>query len=135
MKQKILDALKSLGFKVNDLGENGFYGFRYESNNLMYMYNEHDEDFLNIAAPFVQEIDPDNELLYYQLMDNINSKLKYVKAYRMENDVWLFVEHELMETDDLNAVLMSMIAQLDMGVTIFHDALAKIEADEDADEE
>lgn len=135
MKQKILDALKSLGFKVNDLGENGFYGFRYESNNLMYMYNEHDEDFLNIAAPFVQEIDPDNELLYYQLMDNINSKLKYVKAYRMENDVWLFVEHELMETDDLNTVLMSMIAHLDMGVTIFHDALAKIEADEDVDEE
>jgi len=135
MKQKILDALKSLGFKVNDLGENGFYGFRYESNNLMYMYNEHDEDFLNIAAPFVQEIDPDNELLYYQLMDNINSKLKYVKAYRMENDVWLFVEHELMETDDLNAILMSMIAHLDMGVTIFHDALAKIEADEDVDEE
>ena len=135
MKQKILDALRSLGFKVNDLGENGFYGFRYESNNLMYMYNEHDEDFLNIAAPFVQEIDPDNELLYYQLMDNINSKLKYVKAYRMENDVWLFVEHELMETDDLNTVLMSMIAHLDMGVTIFHDALAKIEADEDVDEE
>ena len=135
MKQKILDALRSLGFKVNDLGENGFYGFRYESNNLMYMYNEHDEDFLNIAAPFVQEIDPDNELLYYQLMDNINSKLKYVKAYRMENDVWLFVEHELMETDDLNAILMSMIAHLDMGVTIFHDALAKIEADEDVDEE
>ena len=135
MKRKILDALKSLGFKVNDLGENGFYGFRYESNNLMYMYNEHDEDFLNIAAPFVQEIDPDNELLYYQLMDNINSKLKYVKAYRMENDVWLFVEHELMETDDLNAILMSMIAHLDMGVTIFHDALAKIEADEDVDEE
>ena len=99
------------------------------------MYNEHDEDFLNIAAPFVQEIDPDNELLYYQLMDNINSKLKYVKAYRMENDVWLFVEHELMETDDLNTVLMSMIAHLDMGVTIFHDALAKIEADEDVDEE
>lgn len=131
MKQKILDALKSLGFKVNDLGENGFYGFRYECNNFMYMYNEHDEDFLNIAAPFVQEIDPDNELLYYQLMDNINSKLKYVKAYRMENDVWLFVEHELMETDDLNTVLMSMIAHLDMGVTIFHDALAKIEADED----
>ena len=135
MKQKILDALKSLGFKVNDLGENGFYGFRYESNNLMYMYNEHDDDFLNIAAPFVQEIDPDNELLYYQLMDNINSKLKYVKAYRMENDVWLFVEHELMETDDLNTVLMSMIAHLDMGVTIFHDALARIEADEDVDEE
>lgn len=135
MKQEILDALKSLGFKVNDLGENGFYGFRYECNNLMYMYNEHDEDFLNIAAPFVQEIDLDDELLYYQLMDNINSKLKYVKAYRVENDIWLFVEHELMETDNLNAVLMSMIAHLDMGVTIFHDALAKIEADEDEDEE
>ena len=49
MKEKILDAFKALGFEMEELEGFG-YGFEYEGKHFLYMYNEDDEDFLNLAV-------------------------------------------------------------------------------------
>ena len=49
MKEKILEAFRDLGFKLEE--EEGMgYCFNYEGLNLLYMYNESDEEFLNIPV-------------------------------------------------------------------------------------
>ena len=133
MKEEVLNTLKKMGFELDELGELG-YGFEYEGHRLVYMFNENDEAFLNIAAPYAQEIDTDNELPYYQIMDHINSKLKYVKAYRIGDDIWLFVERELFEGDNLHDILISVINHLDAGLNILHRAMEMLEAEDDPDE-
>ena len=56
MKEKILEAFRELGFKLEE--EEGMgYRFHYEGLNLLYMYNENDEEFLNIALSCIVEVE------------------------------------------------------------------------------
>ncbi len=56
MKEKILEAFRDLGFKLEE--EEGMgYCFNYEGLNLLYMYNESDEEFLTIALPGIVEVE------------------------------------------------------------------------------
>ena len=96
MKEKILEAFRDLGFKLEE--EEGMgYCFKYEGLNLLYMYNENDEEFLNIALPGIVEVEDDKMLQICALLEKINSTLKYIKAYIVGNRVWLFYERELIE--------------------------------------
>ena len=96
MKEKILEAFKDLGFKLEETEGMG-YSFNYEGLNLLYMYNENDEEFLNIALPGIVDVEEDRMLQICALLEKINSTLKYVKAYILGNSVWLFYERELIE--------------------------------------
>ena len=96
MKEQILEAFRDLGFKLEE-DEGMGYSFNYEGLNLLYMYNENDEEFLNIALPGIVEVESDNMLQICALLEKINSTLKYVKAYMLGNSVWLFYERELIE--------------------------------------
>ena len=151
MKEKILEAFRDLGFKLEE--EEGMgYCFNYEGLNLLYMYNENDEEFLNIALPGIVEVEEDRMLQICALLEKINSTLKYVKAYMLGNSVWLFYERELIEQreqsracsgsaesrekktegqlfgdEDLMAVISRMILHLEAGLVFARKAMAEIE--------
>ena len=151
MKEKILEAFRDLGFKLEE--EEGMgYCFNYEGMNLLYMYNENDEEFLNIALPGIVEVESDNMLQICALLEKINSSLKYVKAYMLGNSVWLFYERELIEQreqsrtcsdyaesrekktegqlcgeEDLMTVISRMILHLEAGLVFARKAMAEIE--------
>ena len=151
MKEKILEAFRELGFKLEE--EEGMgYCFKYEGLNLLYMYNENDEEFLNIALPGIVEVESDNMLQICALLEKINSTLKYVKAYMLGNSVWLFYERELIEQreqsrtcsdyaesrekktegqlcgeEDLMTVISRMILHLEAGLVFARKAMAEIE--------
>lgn len=50
MKEQILNTFATMGFQLEEMEGFG-YGFRYEGINYLYMPNDDDEDFLNIAVP------------------------------------------------------------------------------------
>ena len=151
MKEKILEAFKELGFKLEE--EEGMgYCFNYEGLNLLYMYNENDEEFLNIALPGIVEVEDDKMLQICALLEKINSTLKYIKAYMLGNSVWLFYERELIEQreqsrtcsdyaesrekktegqlcgeEDLMTVISRMILRLEAGLVFARKAMAEIE--------
>lgn len=137
MKEKILEAFRDLGFKLEETEGMG-YNFNYEGLNLLYMYNENDEEFLNIALPGIVEVEEDRMLQICALLEKINSTLKYVKAYILGNSVWLFYERELFGEEDLMTVISRMILHLEAGLAFVRKAMAEIEAsltDESSDEE
>ena len=151
MKEKILEAFRELGFKLEE--EEGMgYCFNYEGLNLLYMYNENDEEFLNIAIPGILEVEEDKMLQICALLEKINSTLKYIKAYILGNSVWLFYERELIEQreqsrtcsdyaesrekktegqlcgeEDLMTVISRMILHLEAGLVFARKAMAEIE--------
>ena len=138
MKEKILEAFSNLGFKLEE--EEGMgYSFNYEGLNLLYMYNEDDEEFLNIALPGIIEVEDDKMLHTCALLEKINSTLKYVKAYMLGNSVWLFYERELIEQreqntegqlyreEDLMTVISRMILHLETGLAFVRKAMEEIE--------
>ena len=138
MKEKILEAFKELGFKLEE--EEGMgYCFNYEGLNLLYMYNENDEEFLNIALPGIVDVEEDKMLQICALLEKINSTLKYIKAYILGNSVWLFYERELIEQrgkktegqlcgeEDLMTVISRMILHLEAGLSFARKAMTEIE--------
>lgn len=72
MKEKILAAFENLGFNLED-NESLGYHFYYEGINFLYMYNEDDEDFLNISVPGIYDSEEDNKENYDALKEKINS--------------------------------------------------------------
>lgn len=137
MKEKILEAFRDLGFKLEE--EEGMgYCFNYEGLNLLYMYNENDEEFLNIALPGIVEVEEDRMLQICALLEKINSTLKYVKTYMLGNSVWLFYERELFGEEDLMTVISRMILHLEAGLAFARKAMAEIEetmANESSDDD
>lgn len=122
MKEQILDAFKALGFEMEEMEGLG-YGFQYEGKHYLYMYNEDDEDFLNISIPAVLDLDDENNVGFYQVMDKLNGTLKYVKANKLNDSMWLFYERELFGGEDLKQVLSRMILHLEAGCYFLHRAM------------
>lgn len=135
MKEQILDAFKALGFEMEEMEGLG-YGFQYEGKHYLYMYNEDDEDFLNISIPAVLDLDDENNVGFYQVMDKLNGTLKYVKANKLNDSMWLFYERELFGGEDLKQVLSRMILHLEAGFMFLHRAMvASEESESDSDSE
>ena len=131
MKEKILDAFKALGLDIEDMEGLG-YDFVYEGKHFLYMYNEDDEDFLNIALPAVLDMDDENNMGFYQVMDKINGTLKYVKANKLNDSMWLFYERELFGDEDMKQILSRMILHLEAGLMFLRRAMASSEEDSDS---
>lgn len=126
MKEKILEAFRDLGFKLEETEGLG-YNFNYEGLNLLYMYNENDEEFLNIALPGIVDVEEDRMLQICALLEKINSTLKYVKAYILGNSIWLFYERELFGEEDLMTVISRIILHLEAGLAFVRKAMTEIE--------
>lgn len=137
MKEKLLEVFGNMGFMLKEV-ENMGYSFSYEGTNLLFMYNENDEDFLNIAIPEIFEIEEGKMLQVCALLEKINSTLKYVKAYILGDSVWLFYERELFgDQEDLMSIISRMILQLEAGLAFSRKAIEEIEKgieDESSDE-
>ena len=126
MKEKILEALKALGFELEEMDGLG-YDFQYEGKHYLYMYNEDDEDFLNISLPAVLDIDEENNLDFYKVMDKLNGTFKYVKANKLSDSMWLFYERELFGDEDLKQLLYRMILHLEAALNYLRRAMESSE--------
>lgn len=125
MKEKILEAFENLGFNL-EYNDTLGYSFFYEGINLLYMYNEDDETFLNISVPGIYDLE-DGKETYDVLKEKINSTLKYVKAYTLCNSLWIFYERDLLGNEDLEEVIRRMVLQLAAALMFARDVIDKIE--------
>lgn len=131
MKEQILNTFAAMGFQLEEMEGFG-YGFRYEGINYLYMPNDDDEDFLNIAVPAIVEINDENVHVAHMLMDKLNSTLKYVKANKLGDSMWLFYERELYGGEDFEKLLSRMILHLEAALNFYRNAMANIKEELDS---
>ena len=119
MKEKILNTLKEIGFTVEEIEDFGFL-FQYEGTNLVYTPYSKDENFLNICAPGVTDIqENDTSINIYELANKLNCELNYIKAYVMEGRLWIGYEmNAAISEDNTQEVLGHMISYLDAAVVL-----------------
>lgn len=127
MKEKILEAFAELGFKLEQMDDFG-YGFSYEGTNFIFMPNSDDEEFLNICVPGIYDLEEESPFTFIELMNKINSTLKYIKAYELGKSIWLFYERELFGDEDLAKVISRMILHLEAGLMFSRKAMAEIKS-------
>lgn len=130
MKEKVLQALNELGFKLEEVKEIG-YEFEYEDSTYLYMPQDDDEDFLSISIPCIFDCTPEKADFANLLKEKINAAVKYVKTYEYGNKLWLFYEHEYFEGEDLMTVLSHMIQHLDMALKFIYKTCSAIKAEEE----
>lgn len=127
MKEKIMKAFQELGFQLKEVEETEYYGFSYEGNNYMYLYNSEDEQFLSISIPGIYELNDENAGTFVALEEMLNSTPKYVKTYKVGDSLWLFYERELLGEEDLKLVISRMILHLDAALFTARKFIATME--------
>lgn len=132
MKEKVLETFKALGFKLDDLGGTA-YGFHYEGRSFLFLPNDEDEEFLNIAFPCVLEHDDVDEETFNGAMEKMNSTLKYIKTYEAFGGLTMFYERELIGGEDMKEVVRRMILHLEAGYFFLHRRLLSTTDDDDSD--
>lgn len=133
MKEKILETLNNLGFSLTEASTFG-YAFKYEGINFLYLYNDNDEDFLSLSIPGIFDLDKENILQYHTMCDKINSTLKYVKAYSLNDSLWLFYERELSGNEDLEVLLSRMIHLLTAALLVARNTIQQSNGEETTDD-
>ena len=135
MKEKVMEVFAELGFKLEQMDDLG-YEFSYEGTNFIFMPSADDEDFLNICVPGIYDLEEESPLTFIELMNKINSTLKYIKAYELSKSIWLFYERELLGNEDLVKGISHMILHLEAGLMFSRKTLAEIMANaEDKNED
>lgn len=133
MNEKILNALNNLGFETEKLGQFG-YGFDYEGIHFVWIDSD-DEELLTIAIPGVLDKEDNSELKFYQLMDKLNSVLKYIKVNEYGDSMWLFYERQIIGEEDLEQVLPHMIVHLEQALRHLREAGEDSSSEEVHDED
>lgn len=136
MKEKVLEAFAELGFELTPMEELGF-GFDYENIHMLYLPQANDDDFLNISIPGIYDVEEENPIAFLDLMNRVNSTLKYVKAYAGGDSLWLFYERELFGDEDFPKVISRMIMHLEAALEFARNTLAEMkegDKQENADE-
>ena len=106
MNKKVIAIFKELGFKVEKFNEN-VYGLTYDTIKLIYRYYPEDENFLDVGMPF--DISNMNNISVYELANNLNVRLKFVKVYVYKNNLWAACERNLSLADDLKSTLEDVV--------------------------
>lgn len=136
MKEKILNAFKSLGFELEEIEELG-HVFMYEGINYIWMSDTDDENFFSIGVPAILDKPDEEEVLFYQLVDKFNRTLKYIKLNIVGDSLWMFYERELFGgEEDLEELASRMIVQLEMAFRYFKKLSREVqECDNEEDED
>ena len=134
MKDKILEAFKKLGFKLEYI-EGAGYSFFYEGTGYLWSYNEEDENFFNISIPSVYEFEDDKIAQNCALMFKVNCTMKYVKAYYVGRALWLSYEREVFGDEDFTKLIPPMVLHLDASLKYTRDAISDIENMVDEEDE
>ena len=136
MKEKIVEALRDLGFILEEVSGIGYH-FKFEAVNMFYL-NSEDEQFVSIIVPGIFETEHSDMDVVYKTMEKVNSTLKYVKAYLWNDSITLTYEREMFGEENLEEMLGSMIVQLESALRFSRNVIETLQNetnDADADDE
>lgn len=126
MKDRVLKALDSLGFKIEKAKDN-MYEFSYEGKQLAYCYEEEYKNLLCIIVPYLFIGKKRLGRYYYLLIDELNARLKYVKFTGVACHISVEYEREIIGDENIEQILTRMIYCLDDAVTEFNESVASLQ--------
>ncbi len=131
----VVDALHELGFQTEEVPDYG-YLFHYEGVVLLYMPDEDDDQFFRITFPNIHRFEKEDRAFILDIVNEVNSRIKYTKTIVTGNDVWVSFEQRI-PTDDCQLAQDTIEHALRVVQTtahLFHNLLNGDDAEESTQE-
>jgi len=96
----VKEWLKSQGFRY-DVDSDGDIHFKYQTHNYFFTVSETDQSFFRLIMPNLYEVE-DNREVVLEACNTISRDIKVVKAFLVEDRLWLAIEMFIDTTPELD---------------------------------
>lgn len=112
-EELVKEYLSSEGFRY-DVDEDGDIHFKFEGTNLFFTVDENDQSFFRLIMPNIYEV-KDDRLKVLEAISNVNRDMKVLKAFLIQDRLWLSVEIFIDSTPELDDFFPRCIGLLKAG--------------------
>lgn len=119
--ERVFEFLKQQGFCPEIDPENGNIYFKFQMRSYIYINNDEDDAFFQLALPGIYDVTEENRELVLEAANQTNLGIKVIKACIVGNDVWVFFENLLDGTPDIGDILPRALNILQGGQQAFYD--------------
>ena len=102
--ERVLAFLKQEGF-FPQVEDNGNIVFKYQMKTFIYVNNDDDEDFFQLALPAIYEVTEDNREMVLEAANQVNLGIKVVKCCALQDSVVVFFENLLDNSPEVADIL------------------------------
>lgn len=110
--ERVLEFLKQQGFCPEIDPDNGNILFKYQMRNFIYINNDEDEDFFQLALPAIFDVTEDNRELVLEAANTTNFNIKVIKCCIIRDNVWVFFENLLDSSPEVQDIIPRALAIL-----------------------
>lgn len=122
--EQMMEYLTQEGFRPQE--EKFGISFKFEGANYLFVNNEEDEHFFQLALPGIFDITEQNIMEVFVAMDRTNLEQKVVKCVRFsDKTVWVFFEILLDSTPILDDIVPRALAMLKSAQNTFYTEISE----------
>lgn len=119
-----MDYLRGQGFRP-ELDEDGDIRIKYQMLNFIIFDNSSDENYLQIALPFIYEASDDKLIDALLACNEVSKGRKVIKGVMINNNAWLFFEVLIDKNPDYDDIIPRGLEMLVGGRQFFYDQINK----------
>ena len=123
LRKSVRSYLKDLGCTYESISEEIMH-FKYQGRNFVFFTDEDDPYYFQVVLPNIYEVDGDRRLVL-EAINTIISEKKALKAYIIDDKVWLTIEMFIDTTPDINKIFERSIDILNNGYNKFAIEMSK----------
>ena len=120
--EMVMNFLKEQGF-CPQVDEKGSIIFKYQMSTFIFMNNDEDEEFFQLAFPGIFDVTEDNRELVLEAANKVNCRLKVAKVIIPNNDVWVLFEIILDQSPEVGSIIERGLNILMHAREAFYEAL------------
>ena len=102
--EKVLEFLRTQGF-CPEVDEHGSIIFKYQMVTFLFVNNDEDESFFQLAMPYIYDVTEDNREIVLEATNKTTGDIKVAKVYVIENNVWAFFEILLDQSPEVDEII------------------------------
>ncbi len=102
--ERVLEFLKTQGF-CPEVDEHGGIIFKYQMATFLFINNDEDEEFFQLAMPHIYQVTDDNRDIVLEAANKTNASMKVAKISVLGDSVWAFFEILLDQSPDVKDII------------------------------
>ncbi len=118
----VLQFLQQQGF-CPEQQENGNIVFRFEMKTFLFINNDSDEQFFQLALPGIYDVNEENRELVLEACNKTNFNIKVAKACLWDDTVWVFFENLMDQSPEVSSIIPRALGILKHAQQSFYEAL------------
>lgn len=120
--EMVMDFLRKQGF-CPEVDEHGSIIFKYQMCTYLFINNDEDEEFFQLALPGIFDVSEENREIVLEAANKVNRTIKVVKLFVPDSDVWAVFEVILDHSPEVGSIIERGLGILQHARQAFYEAL------------